>query len=61
MDILELSFFQMQIRQDLGKIEDPSQDTVFIGGNLVSWKNKKQNLVSRSSAESKYRAMTVCL
>ena len=31
---------------------------VFVGGNLVLWKSKKQSVVSRSSAESKYRAMT---
>ena len=31
---------------------------VFVGGNLVSWKNKKQSVVSQSSAESEYRAMT---
>ena len=31
---------------------------VFVGGNLVSWKIKKQGVVSCSSAESEYRAMT---
>ncbi|KAK1378833.1 putative Cysteine-rich RLK (RECEPTOR-like protein kinase) 8 [Heracleum sosnowskyi] len=35
---------------------------VFVGGNMVSWKNKKQNVVSRSSAESEYMAIaqSVC-
>jgi Reverse transcriptase (RNA-dependent DNA polymerase) len=30
----------------------------FVGGNLVTWKSKKQNIVARSSVEAKYRAMT---
>ncbi|XP_020417302.1 uncharacterized protein LOC109948529 [Prunus persica] len=34
----------------------------FVGGNLVTWRSKKQNVVSQSSAESKYRgiAQGVC-
>ena len=33
----------------------------FVGGNLVTWKSKKQNVVARSSAETEFRGMTLGL
>ena len=31
----------------------------FLGGNLVTWRSKKQNVVARSSAEAEFRAMAL--
>ncbi len=34
---------------------------VFISENLVSWRSKKQPVVSRSTAEAEFRTISVCL
>ena len=31
---------------------------MFVGGNLVTWRSKKQNVVALSSAEAEFRGMT---
>ncbi|WJZ86542.1 hypothetical protein VitviT2T_005989 [Vitis vinifera] len=33
----------------------------FVGGNFVTWKSKKQNVVAHSSAEAEFRGMTLGL
>ena len=30
---------------------------MFLGGNLVTWRSKKQNVVARSSAKAEFKAM----
>ena len=34
-----------------------SRYCTFLGGNLVTWRSKKQLMVAKSSAEAKFRAM----
>lgn len=48
-----------------GSIDDKRSTTgylTFVGGNLVTWRSKKQGVIARSSAEVEYRGMakSVC-
>ena len=42
---------------DRGDKKSTSGYCTYVGGNLVTWRIKKQTVVSRSSAETEYRVM----
>jgi len=52
----------MQIGQVQKMIDDLPLDTLlFVGGNLVTWRSKKQHVVARSSAKAEFRGMALGL
>ncbi|KAM0982246.1 hypothetical protein ACFX2A_015490 [Malus domestica] len=60
MSISELSAIRMLIGQDRRMIDARHLGiSPLLGGNLVTWRSKKQNVVSRSSAEAEFRGMAL--
>ena len=55
-------YFDSCYASDRGDRNSTTGYCTFVRGNLVTWRNKKQDVVSRSSAEAEYRGMshTVC-
>jgi len=43
---------------DKGDRKSTTEYCTFVGENLVTWRSKKQDVVSRSSAQAEYRVMT---
>ena len=63
MGISKLKHIQIPIMQrDWGDRKSTSNYYTYVGENLVTWKSKKQNIATKSSAQSEYRSMvyTAC-
>jgi len=59
-EVLKLKCIMMHIELVVQLIEDLPHGTMYsLEGNLVSWKRKKQSVISRSSAKAEYRSMAL--
>jgi len=56
------TYFDSGYANDKGDRKSTSGFCTYVGGNLVTWRSNKKNVVSRSSVEAEYRSMaqTAC-
>ncbi|KAH9687366.1 retrovirus-related pol polyprotein from transposon RE1 [Citrus sinensis] len=57
----QASFLDVDWGSDLDDRKSVSGYCVYLGDNLVSWSSKKQQIVSKSTAESEYRALALAV
>ncbi|GKB31582.1 putative RNA-directed DNA polymerase [Tanacetum coccineum] len=55
--ILKLSYTPMRIGPEIKTTESTSGYFTLVGGNLVTWRSKKQKVVALSSAEAEFRGI----
>ena len=58
MAIYRLKLIQTPVMQVTWEIrKSTSCYCTYVGGNMVTWRNKKQNVISRSNVEAKDKSM----